>query len=344
MSGRIRYIDALRGTTMFLVVLGHVLVYSLKLDIEFLGLVRMPTFFFISGYIAHKAVERWNLHFFLSNMKKKAMVQLLPTIFFFVAFHIMINGNAWHDFVENGPGRYWFTVTLFEFFVCYFMLSLIGKYTYRWVVPIGMIVISLIALGYEVTQFEEFPKYVFAYTRTHFYYIAFFTMGLLCREHNGRFMRLLDDRVFMAVVVGAFMVLVVYGFGTIRIKPHYDVLKLGLRLLMSAVGVIVLFAFFRNRQRYFDGDSRLARALVFIGRRTLDIYLIHYFFLPQTMWMRKYFIRNALVPELLYAVTITSAIVALCLLVSEFIRLSDFWGHYLLGAKRKNDETKQIDR
>lgn len=57
---RIKYIDALRGFTMILVVFAHIEAFSMfgMQHTTFLGSIfqsfRMPLFFFISGYIAFK--------------------------------------------------------------------------------------------------------------------------------------------------------------------------------------------------------------------------------------------------------------------------------------------------
>lgn len=57
---RIRYIDALRGFTMLLVVFGHVMMFTFGIGGynsvigSFFLTFRMPMFFFISGYIAYK--------------------------------------------------------------------------------------------------------------------------------------------------------------------------------------------------------------------------------------------------------------------------------------------------
>ena len=66
---RIKYIDALRGFTMFLVVLQHIesIGFGIHPYESVLGNIlvsfRMPMFFFISGYIAYKVSFDWNILF-----------------------------------------------------------------------------------------------------------------------------------------------------------------------------------------------------------------------------------------------------------------------------------------
>ena len=91
---RIKYIDALRGFTMFLVVLQHIesIGFGIHPYESVLGNIlvsfRMPMFFFISGYIAYKVSFDWNMDAYCSNLRKKAIVQLIPTVFFFSLFFI----------------------------------------------------------------------------------------------------------------------------------------------------------------------------------------------------------------------------------------------------------------
>ncbi len=122
---RIEFIDAMRGFTIFLVVLSHVAFYCLIIDgsvpslNNFLIQVRMPMFFLISGFVLYKEGIVWNLPHIVRFFKKKIPVQLLsPLLFFIVYMHI--NG---YDIVEgffNEPKYgYWFTYALFIYFCIY---------------------------------------------------------------------------------------------------------------------------------------------------------------------------------------------------------------------------------
>lgn len=80
----------MRGFTMLLVVCAHVATYSYQTDLvtfhAAFSTFRMPLFFFISGFILYKASRIWNTVTTLDFLKKKFMVQIIPTLFFFVLF------------------------------------------------------------------------------------------------------------------------------------------------------------------------------------------------------------------------------------------------------------------
>lgn len=72
----------------------------------------------------------------------------------------------------------------------------------------------------------------------------------------------------------------------------------------------------------------------FVGRRTLDIYLLHYFFLPDLAVCNEFLSTNTrALLELVFGMSISLIVIAVCLLCSNILRNSDFLGHYLFGAK-----------
>lgn len=63
------------------------------------------------------------------------------------------------------------------------------------------------------------------------------------------------------------------------------------KYLLGYLGIIILFNTVRYYGTYLSKFTRIGNSLQYIGRRTLDIYLLHYFFLP-TLPMVGFFLRN----------------------------------------------------
>ena len=86
---RLEWLDALRGFTMILVVAYHVAEMGFgeswrhSSSMPFLVLFRMPLFFFVSGFLAYRASQVWNLSNLGSLLWKKIKVQTIPTVVFF---------------------------------------------------------------------------------------------------------------------------------------------------------------------------------------------------------------------------------------------------------------------
>ena len=96
--------------------------------------------------------------------------------------------------------------------------------------------------------------------------------------------------------------------------------------------IFSIFYFFMRNGEYMD-NSRIGKALQFIGRRTLDVYLLHYFFVNNSMAWVKTFNFNS--PTIIFIISIATSlvIIGICLLVSKFLRTNDLLGKILFGAK-----------
>jgi surface polysaccharide O-acyltransferase-like enzyme len=105
-------------------------------------------------------------------------------------------------------------------------------------------------------------------------------------------------------------------------------------LVAGASGTIICFTFFRIHAQHFSQETWYGRGLQLIGRRTLDIYLIHYFVLPYDLvrpevWI-QYHNNTLFVPM---ALILAIWVVISSLVISSIIRVSPFLAKYLFGAK-----------
>ena len=102
---------------------------------------------------------------------------------------------------------------------------------------------------------------------------------------------------------------------------------------MSAL--LLFFAAFYRHRDYFAVSGKLVRILILVGKRTFDIYLLHYFFLPKDLHViGSYFMEHpAPVIEFIVSFVVTIMIVAVCLLISELLRSSKLVAKWALGGK-----------
>ena len=348
---RIGYIDALRGFTMILVVMNHVSAYCLGVPFGAVALLdnevhsythifsefRMPLFFFVSGFVLYKATDKWNLEHIKAFFKKKIPVQLLSPFLFFVLF-LYINKISFLDGIFHPEKKgYWFTFMLLQFFVFYafsrwillklFKLENLKKYT-----SIGVFVLGLFfsfVLPYLIaSQSLSHILGTFAY-RLYFYFI----LGTLTRAFFSYFEKLLDQGYILIVCVISFFILNFF-YQELPLQPL-------MRLFMAVCGIVVVFSVFRKYASNFE--SRGGKILQFIGRRTLDIYLIHYFFIPRDLKQILTVFKDNQMPllEIATSLTITLIVILACLSISMVLRLNPLMAHWLFGAKLvKNDKNK----
>ena len=334
---RIRYIDALRGFTMILVVWGHVMLamglggYSTVLGSIFLTF-RMPMFFFISGYIAYKSLERWDFSLYKQLMCKKAFVQIIPALIFFTLFSICHHSTF--NVLEKGWLGYWFTFVLFEMFCIYFTASLISKYTSPLVLDISMIVFSLLGIVWLVVSKRDGYFNQILCTENFAKYFQFFTFGILTKKYNKSFLKFISSDYARAGIITAFIIFLVISIDKIYTFQNALLYQLVHDELVRYAGLLTVFIFFFMKKEFFDKSNNITNSLLFIGRRTLDIYLIHFMLIPKMPWLTKYVeSSDAVLLQLVISVIISLLVVGVCLLISEIIRSSNTLAYYCFGVK-----------
>ena len=333
---RIEFIDALRGFTMILVVLNHVSFYCLGIDNKipsfhkYLQEIQMPLFFFISGFVLYKPTTQWNGKHMVSLFKSKIPVLLISPLIF-MSIYLYINHIPFIEGIyEEAKYGYWFTFVLFVFFVFY----AITRYILH-LIRVDNIYSDFLILLTGFTFF--FVKYLplsivtqHLLSTGNLYYYVFFVIGTLSRKHYKRLQVILDKK---PLIIAAIAVFFLFNIFDREIKLDSSMILLFLTFLS---GIIIVFALFRNKQKYLTKATILGNGLQYIGRRTLDIYLLHFFFLPVAL---KSTVASSLtthpvpVIELAISLTIALIIIACALVISNTLRLSPFLGHYLFGAK-----------
>lgn len=341
-TNRINYIDALRGFTMFLVVFGHVMLTSFDIGgyDSVIGSIfltfRMPLFFFIAGIFSYKATSFWNIEFFGTILKNKFLVQIIPTLFFASTFILCHNTNPFIEFSRYGFGGYWFTIVLFEMFIIYYSISIISKYTSHKICDITLISLSI--LGVIIVAFfkQESRLWDILCMENLTKYFQFFVLGILCKKHFHKFTKITNNHLFRGATIITYIICLLLYFN-LDFKNSFPLAFKGVHdILVRYAGLLVIYITFYHYQDFFNKDTCFNRALLFIGRRTLDIYLIHYFLLPNLQFLKPLLEpTNMMLIQFTLATLISIIIIFLCLLISNVIRTSDYLGHYLLGAKLK---------
>lgn len=351
---RIGYIDAMRGFTMILVVYSHVLAYAFQSAPAFsfndiFITFRMPLFFFLSGFLMYKANRFLAGVDVLGFLKKKVIVQLVPTLIFTVAFCLIFHNSfkdLWFDKAKCG---YWFTVTLFYFFTIYSIGDfLLGKFLHgKWKVLAGSF-FALLVYGFSKYSLSAGCPWADSFLcgfvgYANLQYFIFFFFGAVIKAYFDSFQDLLDRK-------GAACCIIV-GFVTIQFLLHlpqskewivstlsYSAWSL-LKTVSGFFGIVTVFACFRRYRHYFE-NSAVGSKLQAIGARTLDIYLIHLLLIYTNLsffgdFLSRY---NSPVMELFLVTAVSIIIIAICLFISSILRSSDVVAKLLFGKVIKPSE------
>lgn len=345
---RIGYIDALRGFTMILVVFEHIYLDNNTIINQFFANFRMPLFFFISGFISFRREQSWSGSETLSRLGSKVRTMIVPALAIGLLFTLIYNQTPITDFFTRPTKMgYWFTFALFNMLVFYYTArwlharrarTTIETFTKRLYV-VGLLSLftlsDLSALGYADTTLTLSMT---------FRYLHFFAFGALCSCNREWFERTMDCGMKMAVVITGLFILswwVISFRDTVAIASNYidikylAIIRTGIKTLIGYCGILTVFGFFRRYGEFFSENRHIGKPLQFVGRNTLDVYLLHYFvLLSMPTMLRPYIVEtdNILV-TLVVGMTMAIAAVALSLLISRVIRLSDHLAYYLLGAR-----------
>ena len=345
-QNRIGYIDALRGMAIILVVYFHIAAYGFgSYELGYNDIIerfRMPTFFFISGWLFYKTGRIWNGQTIRSIIHKKFMVQIIPTIVFMLLYLTIFDLLDVNSLGSDKKG-YWFTFVLFEYFVVYIIAEAIlnRKDTLR-----GEIRVLFFILMISITAFY-YAKY---YTRyavelgvwkdilgflsfVKIRHIIFFWFGTFVRRHFERFIQLTNHSYVTAIMIGIFTAIIVWPELLSTEGIEYIAY-----VLAGISGTFICFTFFRIHEKHFSNETWYGRSLQLIGRRTLDIYLIHYFILLYNLvntdiWLQQAHSKTIFVPM---ALILALWVVAFSLVISSLIRVSPLLARYLFGVKQQN--------
>lgn len=318
---------------------------------------RMPLFFFISGFLAYNAGKVWTGKNWFSAIKKKLLIQIVPTFIFGTLFTYLVKHYSILTFFTNGYKNeyygYWFTISLLEMFIIYYTINyLIHKFTLQATSTVGvLVIIALILYTSTITKIpviSDIEHSLFASNT--FRYFQFFVFGNIFARYRTFSTKALDNNVFTGSIIILFFLFLTVNILSSNASGvvHPKLFRLICAIIPSQVcgycGLLIIFAFFRKYQTYLTSTTRLGASLQYIGRRTLDIYLLHYFFIPELPFIGVFFRESPnILLELVCGVIISILITGICLLISNTIRISDLLGHYLFGAKITTHSTKKTE-
>ena len=352
---RLEWLDALRGFTMILVVANHVAGLGFGEEwkhssaIPFLILFRMPLFFFVSGFLAYKASQIWNLKNFGSLIWKKVKVQTIPTVVFFFLAMAILNRHilpaiedAFHSPLKGG---YWFTIALLYMFIIYYVFSYLES-KLKWKSWIPVTLLFLVSLGFYETNY--LPKY-FSWAQGYkgaktdlfyflqdssfvqvFLYFPFFLYGNIVHRYWDKWQRVMDSKWFFPIVIVIVILATLDALKWRTLRMAWAIIP----LTVSRFGLLTItFMYFRHYHQYFTKMTFMGASLQYIGRRTLDIYLIHFLFMPDLPHVGEFFksYPHNFVIDILLSAVLGLVVIGFSIITSNILRISPFFKKWLFG-------------
>lgn len=345
---RIGYIDAIRGFTILLVVMSHVSGFGLGFNgsntFSYRIIVEsffMPLFFFISGFVLYKTDRIWTVIDTWKFLVGKVSFLLVAPLIFMLALS-QVKGNTFIEILfSNMKGGYWFTFSLFEYYVIYAVSRQLGFYmkfknlvedVFLLIIGFTIYLCTIWTLMEKLHMMDGIGGLL---NIPNLHYYIFLVIGTLAKKHIIKLERLLDSKYFTALLIAVFIVC--------HLVPSLANISSTVYSLVSSLsGVLLVFAFFRYYRMKFEmNDSNnigfIERQFIFVGRRTLDIYFIHYFLIFSNLEavLPNMAVINSPFIEFLMSLSISLIIVAISLLFSSVLRINPWLAWILFGKKIK---------
>ncbi|MDE7342970.1 MAG: acyltransferase [Muribaculaceae bacterium] len=339
---RLNWIDALRGLTMISVVMVHVLVggFGLNPDQSALAILRgtftLPLFFFVSGFFLYHPLQDWTPTRIRATLRVRATALVGGTALFATLFFIVTHrGNPLAWLPDGNFVEYWYTISLFQIFIWYMVAVVIGRIlgrkTFRGLLFTAMAASVLLPF---TPAAQSYWCYWWLNEKTALYF-QFFAIGMLVKSHQSGFFAWLERPWVLTLLIVGYTASLLGGWSYAEYWAEHSpvVLTLIHETLSRYFGLLLVLRIFYSARDRFENPGRFMSRWLLIGRRTLDIYFLHYFFLPRMRWLGIYLVRgNTFVPELISAALVTIVILALILPLSHLLRSAPLLRR-LLGVK-----------
>jgi len=362
---RLHHLDMLKGLAIFFVVIGHVVALCVRgidrtIVLKFVAETHMPIFFFISGWLGVKFMQgstsRWRVPS-LYPRAKRLLIPMIVTSSLWILYlpHTTITspfvpefGALWHDSFKQG---YWFTYVLMQEVIIYAALvPVMNRFKSLWgkssVAFAGFVVLCM---AYECMDGDMAGILSFDMTVAYF---PVFIGGALAASESRRFMALTENTraVTVAILTAAPLFYLVswpwdvpMDFAGILGNELFALLRGSYHILLAFVAFAVVAPWARKA---FAGDNPSmpsrplsmtwwARIWCYLGRESLAIYLLHYFFLFNLGDCRSMLegMGLAFVPTLAFATFWAVLIMAVVLCFNTVIKHSGLLAFLLTGAR-----------
>lgn len=170
-----------------------------------------------------------------------------------------------------------------------------------------------------------------------FYYFQFFVCGLSVKAFP-QLKRLISDSRFFVWTTTIFISFFIIQYKWITHDCNRYIYYLINSILLKYAGLFMFYSMFSLFEDFFAKDGRISRTMQFAGSRTLDIYLLHYFFLPSFLQYKEFFFpdyKESFLSEIIVISLLAIVVMAICLLVSTCLRRSPVFAKYLFGILPK---------
>ncbi|MDE6266374.1 MAG: acyltransferase [Muribaculaceae bacterium] len=340
---RLHHFDVVKGFAIFLVVIGHILTFCIR-DIDraplfkFIGLVHMPMFFFISGYFTYKhdfALPKLISRFRQLIIPGVVMLFLWTLYFPHSGVQSPLDMTLEGTLVNEYKNGYWFPYVLFVIILIYTLTTPVLRSIRSGVAGVLFIAAVCIIINVADNCFATpYLNDLFSLSLIAQFTVPFM-FGVFCRRHSALFDKMITRSPYYtcSLIAGSLsLFFLAYRWDYPFMEPFQPYL-LPLFHLALPIAVMTIAQQWCNTAFASPAGTRWGNIWKLLGRESLAIYLLHYFFLFPLPWLQEP-LRNAaldIVPTLIVTVPLAAVVVTVTLGVNYLIARSPLLAQILTG-------------
>ena len=323
---RLDYFDQMKGLAMIFVVVGHMMLFAFNINpsepSKFIYF-NMPMFFYVSGYLAYKRIE--TVKELGKRLGKRGMVLLVPYVMFLTLYCVFSGYKDIWGVIIGGGGRYWFLYVLFfisSFFLIYEYL--LRKTKKSWIYIATLVLPYLLLIVAKLYLTRNGGENSLAIVTQIVNYYRYYLIGYLCKKYMS-----LKEFLFREEIIAI-------GFIAYFLNWYFFELHNMLLIFTGSLGaIIVLQKFFMESVTV---KSHIGGVLSTIGRHSLAVYVLHYFFIPDISGIIGKFLTggvNIFIWQLLFAFLVAIPIVAASVFIGILLEKNKYLNLLFFGKLLK---------
>ena len=224
----------------------------------------------------------------------------------------MLNHISTMDMLQDKfKAGYWFTITLFEYFVIVDIIRLMACKNQK-LFKVLLIGACFVCYGLSMPTVQRmYGDMVIAHILgvAQWKYFIFFVLGMFVKQNSET---IHSEKGGAAIVIAFLIVYAANAIGDFQLNG----LLYNINLLLKEISIVLLayYVFYIYRSK-LSSQTRVGRCLSKIGTYTLEIYLIHYFVLPRHLNGVVYIVGLDENPLLASIVSIVIALMVVCVVL-----------------------------
>lgn len=332
MKERLLYIDRLKGFTIYLVVIGHLIQHNVSNScsnglFNIIYSFHMPLFFFLSGYVSFKTIKIDSIREYFIFIKNKAFALLIPMLIWpLIRKYFFTNATDYNTILADiareiqYPGL-WFLKMLFQILVVYSLFNVLTIYLNKkmklWIdILLCFIFISFLTLFSLVFKEKAILTFLLNF--------SFFMIGVLISKYD--FIKKIIENKISASIIAITFVLFVGHYNFIQ---QDTLIMKGLKVIISLTAVSLFYYLTKKITLPLRLDNYICK----IGQKSLIIYVTHFSFLSILHTSMLLPPNISLVLLILIIIPLSILLVSFCVGIGKLVSFFPYLNYLFYGVR-----------